>query len=104
MVLSPVGLDEHAVDVFEIDAAGLVAHGFNKGTNAEVASATQEAVAGAHDKGEGFGREDIVAKTAAIELVEDKGFDGFGREAGHECGVGDAGFDFLVDGKTKCLE
>jgi len=29
-VFSPVGLDEDAVDLFEVDDAGLVAHGFDQ--------------------------------------------------------------------------
>jgi len=33
MVFSPVGLNEDAVDLFEINAAGLVAHGFDEGAD-----------------------------------------------------------------------
>ena len=30
-------LDEHAIDLFEIDDAGLIAHRFDQGTQAEIA-------------------------------------------------------------------
>jgi hypothetical protein len=41
-VFPPVGLDEDAVDLFEIDNAGLVADGFDERTQAEVAGPAQE--------------------------------------------------------------
>lgn len=37
-VFSPMGLNDHGVDLFEIDGAGLVAHGFDYGRQAEIAS------------------------------------------------------------------
>jgi len=36
LVLSPVGLHEDGVDLFEVDGFGLVAHGFDEGSDAEV--------------------------------------------------------------------
>ena len=41
-VLAPVRLEEHAVDLLEIDDAGLVADGFDEGAQAEIAGAAQE--------------------------------------------------------------
>ena len=35
-VVTPVGLHEHGIDLFEIDGFGLVAHGFDEGADAEV--------------------------------------------------------------------
>jgi hypothetical protein len=73
-----VGLDEDAVDVFEVHDAGLVAHRFDERTEAQVAGATQEPFAGADDQREGLGGERVVPQAGAVELVEDKLLDGFG--------------------------
>jgi len=54
-VFTPVGLDEDAVDVFEVHDAGLVADGFNERTQAQVAGAAQETFTRADD-GETRGR------------------------------------------------
>jgi hypothetical protein len=62
-----VRLNEDAVDLLEIDGAGLVADGFEQRAQAEVFGAAQEALAGAHDQGEGVGGEGVVAQTAAID-------------------------------------
>ncbi len=40
-VFPPVGLDEHAIDLFEVHDAGLVAHRLDEGTQAEIARAAQ---------------------------------------------------------------
>jgi len=40
-----VGLDEHAVDLFEIDDPDLIAHGLDQGTQTEIARAAQESLA-----------------------------------------------------------
>lgn len=97
MVFSPVGLNEDAVDLFEIDGAGLVPDGFDEGADGEVAGAAEDSVPGAHDESEGLGGERVMAKAAAVELIEEEGFDGLGGKPWHEGGEGDAGFDFLVD-------
>jgi len=76
-----MGLDEHAIDLFEIDEAGLVTHRFDERTEAEVSGATQESLAGANDQGQGFGAEGVVAEAGAVELVEDERFDGLGSQA-----------------------
>jgi hypothetical protein len=70
-----MGLNEDAVDLFEIDDAGLVADGFDERSQAKVAGAAQHAFAGADNEGEGLGREAVVAQAAAIQLIEDKLFD-----------------------------
>ena len=99
-----MGLDEHAVDVFEIDDAGLVAHGFDEGAQAEVAGASQQALAGADDQGQAFRREGVVAQPGAVQLAGDEGFDGFGTQARQHDRVGEAGADFFVDGEGQRLE
>jgi hypothetical protein len=66
-VFPPVGLDEHAIDWFEVHDAGLVAHRFDEGTQAEIAGAAQEALAGADDQSQRFLGEGIVAQAGTIE-------------------------------------
>ena len=41
-VVTPVGLHEHGVDLFEIDGARAVAHGFDEGTGAEISNGQQD--------------------------------------------------------------
>ena len=59
-----MGLNEHAVDLFEVDDAGLVADGFNQGAEAEIARAAQESLARAHDERQSFGSEGVVAPSS----------------------------------------
>jgi hypothetical protein len=99
-----VGLDEHVVDLLEIDDAGLVSHGLDEGAEAEVAGAAQEAFAGAGDEGHGFLGEGVVAQAGAVELLEDEHFDHLGAQARQEGRVSDPGTDFLVDGQGEGLE
>ena len=73
-----MGLDEDAVDLFEVHDAGLVADGFDERTQAQVAGAAQESFAGADDQGQRFRGEGVVAQAGAIQLAEDELFDGFG--------------------------
>ena len=93
-----MGLDEHLVDLFEVDGAGLVAHGFNEAGEAEVAGSAQEAFAGSDDQGQGVVGEGVVAQGGAVELGEDELLGFLGAQAGKECRIGDTGADFLVDG------
>lgn len=58
-VFPPVGLDEHAVDLFEVHDAGLVADRFDERAQAEVAGATQESLPGADDENQGLGAEGV---------------------------------------------
>jgi hypothetical protein len=61
-------LDEHAVDLLEIDGAGLVADSLDQGAEAEVFAAAQEALAGAHDEGKRVGGEGVVPEAGPVEL------------------------------------
>jgi len=131
MVFSPVGLNEDAVDLLKINGAGLVAHGFDEGADGEVsvdslaparlalraacgslprgspasggACAAEDSVAGTNDEGESFRGERVVAEAAAVELIKEEGLNGLGGKPCHEGGEGDAGFDFLIDGKAQGL-
>jgi hypothetical protein len=62
-------LDEHAVDLFQVDAAGLVAHRLDEGREAEVFRAAQKSFAGAHDEGERVGGEGVVAQAGAVQFA-----------------------------------
>jgi len=93
MVFSPMRLNEDAVDLFEINGAGLIADGFDEGADGEVsvdslaparlalraacgslprgspasggACAAEDSVAGAHDEGESFRGKRVVANGQA---------------------------------------
>ena len=80
VLLSPVGLHEDAVDLFEADFAFAVADGFQKRTDAEVAYAAQNAFGGAYDERERVVGKDGVRQSAGIELVEDERLDVVGCE------------------------
>ena len=94
-------LDQDAVDLLEIDGAGLVAHRFEEGTQTKIACAPEQAFAGADDKRQRLGGEGVVAQADAVELGQDERLDGFGRLARQHDRVGDAGADFLVDGQVE---
>ena len=79
--LSPVGLDEDAVDLGQIDGADLGADGFDEAGQRKVTCAAKKAFAAAHDEGEGFGGEDVVAQAAAVEFIQHEGLNGFGTES-----------------------
>jgi hypothetical protein len=66
-----MGLDEDAVDLFEVHHAGLIADGFDERTQAEIAGASQQAFAGADDEREGFLGEGVVAQGIPNALREE---------------------------------
>jgi hypothetical protein len=99
-----MGLNENAVDLFEIDDAGLVADGLNERAQAKIAGAAQHTFAGADNEGKGLGRKAVVTQAATIQLIEDKLFDDLRAQAGHQSGVSDAGTNFLVDGQAQGLQ
>jgi hypothetical protein len=75
-----MGLDENAVDLFEVHNAGLVADGFDERTQAQVTGASQQTFAGADDEGQGFRGEGVVTQAGAVELIQNELFDGFGSQ------------------------
>jgi hypothetical protein len=99
-----MGLDEDAVDLFEVHDTRLVADGFDERTQTQIASAAQESFAGADDQGQGFRGKGVVAQAGAIQLIQHELFDRFGRQALKQRGVSDAGADFLVDGQAQGLK
>ena len=94
-------LEQDAVDLFEIDAFGLIAHGFQETGEAKVAGATQEAIGGADDEGESFLGKSVVGETDGVELTEDEVMDLVGVEPGDDDRKGDAGLDVLVDAEVE---
>lgn len=103
-VLAPMRLDQNAVDLPEINNAGLVAHRFQEATDAEVARPAQEPLARADDERQGFGSEGVVTQASAVKLGDDECLDGFGCQAREHDGVSDPGADFLVDGQGEGLQ
>ena len=72
-----MGLDEHAVDLFEIHDAGLVADGLDERTQTQVTGAAKQSFTGANDQCQRFRREGVVAQAGAIQLIENKLLDRF---------------------------
>ena len=99
-----MGLDEDAVDLFEIDGSGLVADGFDQGTQTEIAGSAQESFAGADDQGQGFLGEGVVAQAGTVELGKDELFHHFGTQTREHDRVRDAGADLFVDGQRQGLQ
>src|SRR5438034_8328822 len=66
-VISPVGLNEDAVDLFEVHGADLVAHRLDQSAEAEVASAAQEALGGTDDEGQRVGAKGVVPQAGAVQ-------------------------------------
>ena len=99
-----MGLNEDAVDLFEVHDAGLVADGFDERAEAQVAGAAQQTFAGTNDQGQRFGCEGVVAEAGAVELIQNKLFDCFGSQTRQECRVSDSRTDFLVDGQRQGLQ
>lgn len=103
-VFPPMGLDKHAVDLLEVHDASLVADRFDERTQAQVAGAAQESLAGTNDERQGFLGEGVVAQAGTVELFEDEVLGGFRPQAGQDRRVSDAGTDLLVDGQRQGLE
>jgi hypothetical protein len=70
-VVAPVGLHEDGVDLFEPDRAGLVADGFDQGTDTEVFDGPQVAFGGAQDELDGFFGEGGGGQADEVELLVD---------------------------------
>jgi len=103
-VFPPVGLYEDAVDLFKIDDACLIAHGFDEGTDSQVAQTAEDALGGADYQGQGFLGEGVVTEAGAIELGQEKGLQSIRGQARQDDRIGDAGADLLVDGQGQRLQ
>lgn len=76
-------LDENAVDLLEIDNAGLITHRFQEAADAQVAGAAQETFPRADDERQGFGREGVVTQASTVQLGDDEGLNRFGKGSTH---------------------
>src|SRR5271155_3395339 len=94
--LLPVGLQEDAVDVVDVDGLGGAADGLDQATDAEVAGLAQNAIGGADDEVHGRAAEGVVPESGAVEFAEDEVAQVVGVEALGDDGVGDAALDVLV--------
>ena len=97
----PVGLEQDAVDVGQLDGFGIVTDGFEQGGNAKVAGTTQEAIGGADDEIERLGGKGTMSQAAEVELGQDEVVDLVGVEPRQRNRIGDAGFDLFVDGEVE---
>ncbi len=97
LVMTPVGLEQHGVDMLGIDGFGLVAHGLDHGPDAEVFDRPERALRTAGDEAQGGLCEGAVGQPDEVELAEDEVGDGIGSQALDGGGVGDAASDVLVD-------
>lgn len=77
----PVGLQEDAVDVVDVDGFVGGADGFDHAADAEVAGLSQDAVGGADDEIDGGLREGVVAEADAVEFAKDEVAHGVGVQA-----------------------
>ena len=96
-----MGLEEYSVDLFEFDAFGLVTDGFQETGDRQIAESTQIAFCGACDESQCFLGKSMMSKAASVELCQDKFRGLVGIESGKDDGIGDAGFDVLVDREIK---
>jgi hypothetical protein len=87
-VVAPVGLEQDTVDLLEIDAFGLVAHGFEQTGQAQVAGPTQEAIGGADEEIKRVGGKGAMGQAAEVELGQDKRVDLLGVEPGEGNRIG----------------
>ena len=101
---SPVGLQQDAVDLGEVDGLGAVADGFEEAGDAEVAAASEQAFGGVQQQGEGLFDEGVVAESDAVEFAEDVGLELLGEQGFEHVGVGDAGAEVVVDEQAELVE
>ena len=70
--MSPVRLEENGVDLLEIDGFGVIPHGFDQGTDAEVSDGSERAFGAPGDEVDGFFGEGGMGQPDAVELRVDK--------------------------------
>ena len=101
VVMPPVGLHEHGVDLFEVNGLGLVANGFDQGADAEVLDGAQGAFGAAQYELDGFFGEGAVGESGEIELLVDISGKSGGREGVELGGVGDATFEIELSAELE---
>lgn len=68
----PVGLQEDAVDLLEIDGLGSVSDRHHHGSDAEVSDVPPDPFARSCNEAEGIDGEGVVAERDLVELIEDE--------------------------------
>ena len=74
----PVGLQEDAVDVVDVDGLVSGADGLDEAADAEVAGLAQDAVGGADDQVHSWSCEGVMAEADAVEFTQDEVAHGIG--------------------------
>ena len=97
----PVGLQEDAVDVVDVDGFVGAADGLDHAADAEVAGLAQDAVGAADDEIDGGAGEGVVSESDAVEFAEDEVAHVVGMEPLGDDGVGDAALDVVVDAEVE---
>ncbi len=97
LIMAPVGLEQHRIDLLEIDGFGAIADGFDQCSDTEVAHGAQGSLGAACDEVESLLGEGAVGQADEIELSCDEGGDVIRGESLDLGRVGDAGPDVLVD-------
>ena len=75
-LLLPVGLQEDAVDVVDVNRFVGAADGLDHAADAEIAGLAQDAVGGADDQVNGGAGEGMVSKSDAVEFAQEEGVPG----------------------------
>src|SRR5271168_1368049 len=71
-LLLPMGLQEDAVDVVDVDGLAGTADGLDQAADTEVAGLAQDAVGRADDEIDGGAGEGVVPQSGAVELAQDE--------------------------------
>src|SRR6516225_7425428 len=100
-LLLPVGLQEDAVDVVDVNRFVGAADGLDHAADAEVAGLAQDAVGAADDEIDGGAGEGVVSESDAVEFAEDEVAHVVGIEPLGDDGVGDAALDVVVDAEVE---
>ena len=94
--MTPVGLHEDGVDLFEIDGFCAVTDGFEQGAEAEVFHGAQGSFRGPYDECGGVLGKGAVRESDTIQLAVDEVLKCGGCEGVDAGGVGDSVFDVAV--------
>lgn len=96
MVVSPMGLDEHAVDLLEVNGLVWSLMASSRQAMVRFLAFTDDALGGADDESQGVRSEGVVAEPGLVQFAEDPGLHVVRGDFGHDDGIGDAGLDVGV--------
>jgi hypothetical protein len=104
MVVSPVGLDEDAVDLFEVHGLGLVFDGFQETGEGEISGPSDDALGGTDYKSYRFLGEGVVTEAGLVEFGEDPCLHVVGSDLLHDDRIGYSALDVLVVGQADAAQ